>query len=191
MNHAQLSALGRALRVAGEHGQRLEDDNTLAPTDEVRRDLERAMDMLNEALSTAKPTTRCPEHPTGPVDPDAADLCLLCETRRRSGQRSSSRPRVDGTAPDEAAAHVPSQHAIRAERPEPQERWLPEMWNGQAWQLCGTPRRSRPDAETYLVGLLRGPAPAPAYRLVHAFTDHEVARVWGTPDLRPRESAGW
>lgn len=191
MNHAQLKALGRALRVAGEHGQRLTDDGALAPTDEVRQDLERAMDMVNEALSTPKPTTRCLEHPTGPVDPEAADLCLLCETRRRSGQRSSGRPRADSAEPDGAPAHVPSQHAIRGDRPEPQERWLPEMWNGQVWQLCGTPRRSRSDAEAYLAELLRGPDPAPAYRLVHAFTDHEVARVWGTPGPRPRESTGW
>ncbi len=33
MNHAQLVALGRALRLAGEHGQRLEDATATAATD--------------------------------------------------------------------------------------------------------------------------------------------------------------
>ncbi|CAL9327241.1 hypothetical protein [Streptomyces sp. SudanB182_2057] len=187
MNHAQLIALGRSLRVAGEHGQRLTDSEATPDTEEIRRDLERALGLLDEAISGPKPITRCPEHPAGPVDPDATDLCLLCETRRRTGQKTTPRPRSAAPAPDdESPARVQSRHRLRAHQPEPRKRWIPEMWNGQAWQVCGTPRRSEQEAEQYLAELRRGPDPAPAYRLVYAFTDHEVVRVWGTPSPRPQ-----
>ncbi|WP_331748699.1 hypothetical protein [Streptomyces chartreusis] len=186
MNHAQLIALGRSLRVAGEHGQRLDDSATAPNTAEIRQDLERALALLEDAVTTAKPTTRCPEHPTGPVDPDAADLCLLCETRRRSGQRTT-RPYsadMDDEAPPE---RVQSRHRIRADQPQPKKRWIPEMWNGQAWQVCGTPRTSEQEAEQYLGQLRQSPDAASAYRLVYAFTDHQVLRVWGTPTVTPRQ----
>lgn len=71
---------------------------------------------------------------------------------------------------------------------QPQQRWLPEQWTGQEWQLCGTPRRDRHEAELYINAQRRGPRAAMAYRLVHEFTDYEVLRVWGTPvkvDIEP------
>ncbi|MDQ1013518.1 hypothetical protein [Streptomyces afghaniensis] len=186
MNHAQLIALGRALRVAGEHGQRLDDNAAALNTEEIRQDLERAFALLEEAVSTPKPTTRCPEHPNGPVDPDAFDGCLLCETRRRSGPLTPS-PHSVGTDDEVPPTRTQSQHGIRADQPQPQKRWIPEMWNGQAWQLCGTPRQSERDAERYLEQLRHSPDAAAAYRLVYAFTDHHVLRVWGTPALTPRQ----
>jgi hypothetical protein len=185
VNHAQLIALGRSLRVAGEHGQRL-DEAATATTDiaEIHRDLERALALVDEAINTPKPVTRCPEHPGGPVDPDAADLCLLCETRRRAGLRTPPRPRTPILDEDDAPPlRVPSRHAVRADQPQPKKRWLPEMWNGRSWQLCGTPRKSLAEAEEYVEELLHAPEPASAYRLVYAFTDHEVVRVWGTPTV--------
>ncbi|MGW2426749.1 hypothetical protein ACWC0C_47775 [Streptomyces sp. NPDC001709] len=52
---------------------------------------------------------------------------------------------------------------------------------------CGAPRRSEPEAEQYLAQLRHGPNSASAYRLVYAFTDHNVTRVWGTPALRQQD----
>ncbi|MFH8342992.1 hypothetical protein [Streptomyces sp. AM6-12] len=190
MNHAQLIALGRALRVAGEHGQRLTastDGEAVLNTEELRQDLERALHLLDETITTPKAITRCPEHPSGPVDPDAADLCLLCETRRRAGHRAAPRMRSAESDEPGAAARVQSRYRLRADEPEPQKRWIPEMWNGQAWQPCGTPRRSEPEAQQYLAQLRQAPNPATAYRLVYAFTDHDIVRVWGTPALRQAE----
>ncbi|MDX2691566.1 hypothetical protein PV395_40270, partial [Streptomyces scabiei] len=77
---------------------------------------------------------------------------------------------------------------VRDDRPEPQQRWLPEAWNGQVWQLCGTPRRDRREAELFLTAQRRGPRPAIAYRLVQEFTDYDVTRIWGEPvrmDIEP------
>ncbi len=91
-----------------------------------------------------------------------------------------------------ATEPVPSRYGVRGERPQPQQRWLPELWNGQAWQLCGTPRRDRREAELYIAAQLRAPRAAMAYRLVHEFTDYEVLRVWGTPvrvDIEPMGGA--
>ncbi len=82
----------------------------------------------------------------------------------------------------------PSRYGVRGDRPQPQQRWLPELWNGQAWQLCGTPRRDRREAELFVKAQLRAPHPATAYRVVHEFTDYEVLRIWGTPtrvDIEP------
>ncbi|MYQ30972.1 hypothetical protein GTW65_07830, partial [Streptomyces sp. SID4956] len=95
MNHAQLTALGRALRVLGEHGEALSADTPDAKLHEVRNDLRRALDLLEDTVTTAPPTTRCAEHPTGPVDESAPDLCLLCETRRRAARRAE----FNGPAP--------------------------------------------------------------------------------------------
>ncbi|QKZ20656.1 hypothetical protein [Streptomyces chartreusis] len=187
MNHAQLTALGRALRLLGEHGEALTADTPDTRLHEVKADLRRAIDLLDESVSTAARTTRCPEHPGGPVDPAAPDLCLLCETRRRSARRSEYGG--SGPAVPQAPEHpVPSRYGVRGDRPQPQQRWLPELWNGQEWQLCGTPRRDRREAELYIAAQRRGPRPAMAYRLVHEFTDYEVLRVWGTPvkvDIEP------
>lgn len=184
MNHAQLVVLGRALRAAGEHEERLISGEAVLNAEEIRQDLERAVALLDDTISKPKPTTRCSEHPSGPVEPDAPDLCLLCETRRRAGRHTPPGPRSAQPDDDGPAARVQSQHRLRAEQPEPQERWIPEMWNGQAWQVCGTPRRGEADAQEYLAQLWRGSNPAPAYRLVYAFTDHNVVRTWGTPTLR-------
>ncbi|MEN3585488.1 hypothetical protein AAH978_15210 [Streptomyces sp. ZYX-F-203] len=178
MNHAQLTALGRALRLLGEHGEELTTEVPEARLHEVGADLRRALELLEASVTTAPPTTRCPEHPTGPVDESAPDLCLLCETRRRAARRAE----FDGPAPPRRPADpTPSRYGVRAERPRPQQRWLPELWNGRAWQLCGTPRRDRREAEAYLAARRRAPRAAPAYRLVHEFTDYEVVRVWGAP----------
>lgn len=190
MNHAQLTALGRALRLLGEHGEALSADTPDTKLHEVRADLKRALELLDETVTTAAPTTRCPEHPHGPVDTSAPDLCLLCETRRRAAHRS----RMNGPypayerPPAEPAGRAPSRYGVRGDRPQPQQRWLPEMWNGREWQLCGTPRRDRREAELFIAAQLRAPRAATAYRLVHEFTDYEVVRIWGHPvrtDIEP------
>ncbi|GAA2889089.1 hypothetical protein [Streptomyces mexicanus] len=188
MNHAQLTALGRALRVVGEHGEELNAQTPDARLHEIKADLKRALDLLEESVTTAAPATRCPEHPQGPVDESAPDLCLLCETRRRAARRSEldgayARPRTPA-----APATAPSRYGVREDRPQPQQRWLPELWNGREWQLCGTPRRDRREAELFIAAQRRAPRAAMAYRLVHEFTDYEVVRVWGTPvrvDIEP------
>lgn len=163
MNHAQLTALGRALRVLGEHGDALNADTPDAKLHEVKADLKRALDLLDETVTTAAPTTRCAEHPNGPVDEAAPDLCLLCETRRRTARRSQvndSYSHSRAPSPDEAPERTKSRYGLREDRPQPQQRWLPEVWNGQAWQLCGTPRRDRIEAERYLAAERKTPAPA-------------------------------
>jgi hypothetical protein len=186
VNHAQLTALGRALRLLGEHGEALSTDTPDAKLHEARADLRRALDLLDESVTGAAPATRCPEHPGGPVDENAHDLCLLCETRRRSARRAEfNGPAMPARSADTTAS---SRYGVRSDRPQPQERWLPELWNGQEWQLCGTPRRDRHEAELYLTAQRRAPRAAMAYRLVHEFTDYEVLRVWGTPvkvDIEP------
>jgi len=190
VNHAQLTALGRALRVLGEHGDALSADTPDAKLHEVKADLKRALDLLEETVTGAAPSTRCPEHPNGPVDEDAVDRCLLCETRRRAARRTEVNgafPRPGRTAPIEP---VPSRYGVRDDRPQPQQRWLPERWNGQVWQLCGTPRRDRHEAEQYLTAQRRGARPAMAYRLIHEFTDYEVLRIWGEPVKRDIEPMG-
>ncbi|GAA5046732.1 hypothetical protein [Streptomyces similanensis] len=187
MNHAQLTALGRALRLLGEHGEALSADTPDARLHEVKGDLRRALDLLEESVTTAAAATRCPEHPNGPVDTAAPDLCLLCETRRRAARRLE----VDGSSsgrPGAGPAAVPSRYGVREDRPQPQQRWLPELWNGREWQLCGTPRRDRREAELFIAAQRRAPRAAIAYRLVHEFTDYEVVRVWGNPvrvDIEP------
>ncbi|MEU6348628.1 hypothetical protein ABZ896_04805 [Streptomyces sp. NPDC047072] len=184
MNHAQLTALGRALRLLGEHGEALASDTPDAKLHEVRADLKRALDILDESVTGAKPSTRCAEHPNGPVDENAPDLCLLCETRRRAARRAE----INGPGMPHRPEPTPSRYGVREDRPRPQQRWLPEQWTGQEWQLCGTPRRDRREAELYIAAQRRGPRAAMAYRLVHEFTDYEVLRVWGTPvrvDIEP------
>ncbi|MBQ0998993.1 hypothetical protein [Streptomyces sp. RK62] len=185
MNHAQMTALGRALRVLGEHGDALSAETPDAKLHEMKADLRRALELLDESVSGAAPATRCPEHPKGPVDENAHDLCLLCETRRRAARRSEFNGPDVPRSPEPTA---PSRYGVRGDRPQPQQRWLPELWNGQEWQLCGTPRRDRREAELYLAAQRRGPRAAMAYRLVHEFTDYEVLRIWGTPvkvDIEP------
>ncbi|WP_330458496.1 hypothetical protein OIB37_17265 [Streptomyces sp. NBC_00820] len=187
MNHAQLTALGRALRLLGEHGEALTTDTPDARLHEVKADLRRALDLVEDSVAGGAPTTRCPEHPYGPVDKSAQDLCLLCETRRRTARRSEFHG-GSGRGGPETPATSPSRYGVREDRPQPQQRWLPEAWNGREWQLCGTPRRDRHEAEAYLAAQRRGSRAAMAYRLVHEFTDYEVLRIWGTPvkvDIEP------
>lgn len=188
MNHAQVTALGRALRLLGEHGESLTADTPDARLHEVKADIKRALELLDETVTTAAPTTRCAEHPNGPVDEEAPDRCLLCETRRRAARRRELNGGYGPPRPTGTATPAPSRYGVRDDRPQPQQRWLPESWNGQVWQLCGTPRRDRREAELYLTAQRRGPRPALAYRLVHEFTDYEVLRIWGEPirvDIEP------
>ena len=187
MNHAQLTALGRALRLLGEHGEALSADTPDAKLHEVKADLKRALDLLEDSVTTAAPTTRCPEHPNGPVDEAAPDLCLLCETRRRAARRNE----FNGPSPQQPQTEpAPSRYGVRGDRPQPQQRWLAELWNGQAWQLCGTPRRDRREAELFINAQRKAPRAAMAYRLVHEFTDYEVLRVWGMPVRVDNEPMG-
>ncbi|NEB74171.1 hypothetical protein G3I40_02785 [Streptomyces sp. SID14478] len=179
MNHAQLTALGRALRVLGEHGQEITADTPQDKLHEWRGDLKRALDLLEDTATGAPPTTRCAEHPNGAVDASAPDLCLICETRRRKARRSEFASGPGRPEPEQRP--VLSRYGTREDRPQPQQRWIPEMWNGQVWQLCGTPRHDRREADLYLAAQRRRPDAAAAYRLVHEFTDYEVVRVWGTP----------
>ncbi len=53
--------------------------------------------------------------------------------------------------------------------------------------MCGTPRRSEQEAEQYVSQQHQAPEAGSAYRLVYAFTDHNVVRVWGTSTLRQVE----
>ncbi len=184
MNHAQQTALGRALRLLGEHGEALTSDTPDARLHEVKADLKRALDLLDDSVSGSAPTTRCLEHPNGPVDESAPDLCLLCETPPPLG------PPLGVQRPGGAPAHRHHPVPLRRPRGPPAgpAALAPELWNGQAWQLCGTPRRDRHEAELYITAQRRGSRPAMAYRLVHEFTDYEVLRVWGTPvhvDIEP------
>ncbi|GGW66012.1 hypothetical protein GCM10010503_49040 [Streptomyces lucensis JCM 4490] len=186
MNHAQIAALGRALRLLGEHGEALGADTPDGRLHEIKADLRRALDLLDESVTSNAATTRCPEHPQGPVDESAPDRCLLCETRRRAARRAEYQS--SGRSDAGPVPTAPSRYGVRGDRPQPQQRWLPELWNGQEWQLCGTPRRDRREAEAYIAAQRRGSRPAMAYRLVHEFTDYEVLRVWGTPvrvDIEP------
>ncbi|MFJ7071700.1 hypothetical protein [Streptomyces sp. NPDC098781] len=60
MNHAQLIALGRSLRVADEHGQRLTEGDAPPATEEISRDLQRAVDLLSEAVTAPRPSPAAP-----------------------------------------------------------------------------------------------------------------------------------
>lgn len=165
MNHAEFVALTRALRVLGDHGENLDGDADDAQLNELRTDLKRAMAKLDEAIGNPQQTTRCREHPTGPVDEDASDLCLLCEARRRGGRAQDTQRRArgeDGTK----IVRVRSRFGLREHDPKPHERWIPELWDGTFWQLCGTPRTDRSEAELYVNAQLRRPRAAPAYRVV-------------------------
>ncbi|CAM5703538.1 hypothetical protein SVIOM342S_07118 [Streptomyces violaceorubidus] len=186
MNHAQLTALGRALRLLGEHGEALTADTPEAKLHEVRADLKRALDQLEESVTTAAPSTRCPEHPNGPVVQGRPRPVPAVRYPPPHGPPRGVQRRT-AAGPARRAGPVPLRRTGRL-RPQPQQRWLPEQWTGQAWQLCGTPRRDRREAELYIAAQLRGPRAAMAYRLVHEFTDYEVLRVWGTPvrvDIAP------
>ncbi|CAM5704528.1 putative protein OS=Streptomyces tendae OX=1932 GN=GUR47_26580 PE=4 SV=1 [Streptomyces tendae] len=184
MNHAQLTALGRALRLLGEHGEALTADTPEAKLHEVRADLKRALDQLEESVTTAAPAPAAPSIRTGRSTRPPRPVPAVRDPPPHGPPRGVQRRTAAG--PARRAGPVPLQHT--GDRPQPQQRWLPEQWTGQAWQLCGTPRRDRREAELYIAAQLRGPRAAMAYRLVHEFTDYKVLRVWGTPvrvDIEP------
>lgn len=185
VNHAQLIALGQSLRIAGEYAQRL--DVIASDTQEIRLDLERALALLHDAVTSAKLTTRCTEHPTGRVDPDATDLCRQCGKRRRSGQRI--RPHSTGTD-DAPHSWMQARYRIHADHSLPNKLWIPLMWNGQAWQMCGTPRSSEREVEQYLAQLRQSLDATCAYRPVYAFRDQQGVRAWGSETLTPHQPSG-
>lgn len=177
MDHTQFKQVGRALRLLGEHTDRLEAGVTENLDLDLRVDLERALAQLDEAVTAPPATTRCKEHPRGPVDMEARDLCLMCEMRRRSGIRSAPRRPVEEDE-ENKAGRVQSAYRKREATPEAVTRWIPEMWDGAVWHACGAPRTSRDDAMAYLAHRAAA-EPGGAFRLVKAFTDHEVLRTWG------------
>lgn len=180
MNHAEMKQLGRALRVLGEHALRLEAGETEHLDQEVRDDIERALALVNEneTVKKGKPTTRCREHPRGPVDEDARDGCLLCETRRRSGAAAAApRPR-SGDDDEDKPIPVVSGYRVRDNSPEAVTRWVPEEWDGAVWHICGAPRTSEKEGAEFLEDRFRS-RPSGAFRLVKGFTDHNVVRTWG------------
>ncbi|MYX33441.1 MULTISPECIES: hypothetical protein [unclassified Streptomyces] len=65
MNRTVIRDLGRALRVLGEHGDRITPtEATTELLDEIAEDLFRARRLLAEA-DRPRPTTNCREHPNG------------------------------------------------------------------------------------------------------------------------------
>lgn len=94
MNPESIPALGRALRVLGEHGERISAEYTEDQIDELAADLARARGLLSQATGPL-PVTSCVEHPFGAVDPEQPvplgqpGVCLICvmrERRRRAQQ---------------------------------------------------------------------------------------------------------
>lgn len=90
MDSSKMPALGRALRVLGEHGDAITLDTPPEVLAEIRGDLQRAADLLAMAEGP-RPLTDCREHPNGAVDPEqptppgTPGKCLLCALRRRRG----------------------------------------------------------------------------------------------------------
>jgi hypothetical protein len=88
VNPESVPSLGRALRVLGEHGERISADYTEDDLDELAADLARARTLLSEATGP-RPLTSCLEHPFGAVDPEQPvpdgqpGVCLICVMRRR------------------------------------------------------------------------------------------------------------
>lgn len=77
--------LGRALRLVGEHGERLEAfDPGPEQLDEILRDLDAARRLLVAARASFS-RTGCQRHPAGPVDPTNG-RCLLCTQYERAGR---------------------------------------------------------------------------------------------------------
>lgn len=86
MSRSDASPLCRALRLVGEHGERL-DAFAAGPEDldEILRDLDQARRLLIAARA-AFSRTGCRQHPAGPVDPTADGRCLLCTQYERTGR---------------------------------------------------------------------------------------------------------
>ncbi|MFJ5217239.1 hypothetical protein ACIP98_21260 [Streptomyces sp. NPDC088354] len=90
MNRAKVADLGRALRVLGAYGEQLVPATaTSEQLAQIREDLRRALAMVADADGEA-PTTRCPQHPHGPVEPGTDGDCLLCHTRRGRAARAGA-----------------------------------------------------------------------------------------------------
>lgn len=86
MNRNDAVQLGRALRLVGEHGDRVEAfDHGPEQLDEVLRDLDAARRLLVAARASHS-RTGCRQHPTGPVDPTNGGRCLLCTQYERTGR---------------------------------------------------------------------------------------------------------
>ncbi|MDX3239765.1 hypothetical protein PV392_29585 [Streptomyces sp. ME03-5709C] len=94
MNRTVIRDLGGALRVLGEHGDRISPTtSTREELDEIAEDLFRARRFLAEA-DRPRPTTNCPEHPHGPVEPETDGECLLCGIRRARGNAPITPPHI-------------------------------------------------------------------------------------------------
>lgn len=91
MNPESVPALGRALRVLGEHGERIHPGYSEEEIDELAADMARARTLLHQATGPT-PVTSCPEHPFGAVDPEQPvppgqpGVCLICVMRSRQRQ---------------------------------------------------------------------------------------------------------
>jgi hypothetical protein len=86
MMHLDTTDLADALRVLGEHGDRLALFAT-APDqlDEILTDLDQARRLLLAARAALGPSG-CRFHPAVPVDPAAGGACLICAQHQRAGQ---------------------------------------------------------------------------------------------------------
>lgn len=105
MNRSPLSDLGRALRLLGEHGDRLGIFEA-APEqlEEIGADLTRAHKLLTAARAAAGPSG-CRIHRDAPTDPAADGACLFCTTNRRRGQLTEQAT-VTATLPLETVARA-------------------------------------------------------------------------------------
>ncbi|KAF0646302.1 MULTISPECIES: hypothetical protein, partial [Streptomyces] len=90
MDHEQLLHLGRALRVLGEHGDALTRDTPREKLQEIRSDIDRALNLVDK-LTGPRTLTDCRQHPFGAVDESAPDRCLICQTHRRRAEELRKR----------------------------------------------------------------------------------------------------
>lgn len=86
MTHPEVIGLGRALRLLGEHGERL-SAFAAAPEqlEEILSDLDAARQLLLAVRASLGPTG-CQQHPGAPLDPTAGGVCWLCAQNQRRGQ---------------------------------------------------------------------------------------------------------
>lgn len=97
MNRTVLADLARALRVLGHHGETLAPATaTTEQLHEIAEDIARARRLLAAAERPA-PTTDCPEHPNGPVEPGTDRQCLLCRNRRHRADAADEAPGIPVT----------------------------------------------------------------------------------------------
>ncbi|MFF4388529.1 hypothetical protein ACFY0G_17380 [Streptomyces sp. NPDC001552] len=92
MNPDFLPPLGACLRKLGDFAARHDvNDGTLA---EIARELDTGRGLVAAARGSVR-ANRCVKHPGGPVDPTAANGCLLCG----NDQRRPARPAPDDFVP--------------------------------------------------------------------------------------------